>query len=170
MADEKSDKGFSVVDRRVSVDDGSGREDSGKGSEPRDEVVTEGVGQTKDEDRAEVEQSRIEGTDGGGEEEVSDGDPGEAAQGAAMPVTFPTFILSLHTSALIHLGLIQDPGTNQKTVSLEIAQQNIGLLEILKEKTSGNLTDDETKLMDNILYELRMAYLQVSEAAGNKES
>jgi hypothetical protein len=169
MADEKSDKGFSVVDRRVSVDDGSGQEESGKG-ESRDEAVTQGVEQTKDEDRAEVEPSRIEGTDAGGEEEVSEGVPGEAAQGAAMPVTFPTFILSLHTSALIHLGFIQDPGTNQKTVSLEIARQNIDLLEILKEKTQGNLTEDETKLMDNILYELRMAYLQVSEAAGNKES
>ena len=85
-------------------------------------------------------------------------------------MSFPTFLLSLHTSALINLGLIPDPMTNQQRLSIEAARQNIDLLEILKDKTTGNLTEEESKLIDNILYELRMAYLEVSNAAAQQKT
>jgi hypothetical protein len=72
------------------------------------------------------------------------------------------FILSLNTSALVHLGQIPDPQTQQKKTDLALARQTIDILDMLKEKTKGNLTRDEEKLLDSILYELRVLYLKVS--------
>ncbi len=78
------------------------------------------------------------------------------------PVNFSMFILSLNTSALVHLGQIPDPQTQQKKTDLALARQTIDILDMLKEKTKGNLTRDEEKLLDSILYELRVLYLKVS--------
>ncbi len=77
-------------------------------------------------------------------------------------VTFSMFILSLNTSALVHLGQIPDPETNEKKVDLKLARHTIDTLDMLREKTRGNLTKDEEKLLDSILYELRMLYLKAS--------
>jgi hypothetical protein len=78
-------------------------------------------------------------------------------------VTFSTFILSLNTAALVHLGEIPDPITNKKEVNLTLAKQTIDTLEMLKEKTKGNLTVDEEKLLQSILYELKLKFLKLVE-------
>ena len=78
-------------------------------------------------------------------------------------VTFSTFILSLNTAALVHLGEIPDPITNKKEVNLTLAKQTIDTLEMLKEKTKGNLTADEEKLLQSILYELKLKFLKLVE-------
>ncbi len=78
------------------------------------------------------------------------------------PVNFSMFILSLNTSALVHLGEIPDPHTQQKKKDLALARQTIDILDMLREKTRGNLTKEEEKLLENILYELRLLYLKVS--------
>jgi len=78
------------------------------------------------------------------------------------PVNFSMFILSLNTSALVHLGQIPDPHTQEKKKDLALARQTIDILDMLREKTKGNLTKEEEKLLDNILYELRLLYLKVS--------
>lgn len=78
------------------------------------------------------------------------------------PVNFSMFVLSLNTSALIHLGQIPDPQTQEKRKNLALARQTIDILDMLKQKTKGNLTKDEEKLLDSVLYELRMIYLKVS--------
>lgn len=78
------------------------------------------------------------------------------------PVNFSMFVLSLNTSALIHLGQIPDPQTQEKKKDLALARQTIDILDMLKEKTRGNLTKEEEKLLDTVLYELRMIYLKVS--------
>ncbi|WP_022853113.1 DUF1844 domain-containing protein [Thermodesulfatator atlanticus] len=78
------------------------------------------------------------------------------------PVNFSMFILSLNTSALVHLGELPDPHSQQKKKDLALARQTIDILDMLKEKTRGNLTREEEKLLDTILYELRMIYLRVS--------
>jgi hypothetical protein len=72
---------------------------------------------------------------------------------------FSTFILSLSTSALVHLGELPDPITNKKEISLQLAKQTISIIEMLKEKTKGNLTQDEGSLLDNVLYDVRLKYL-----------
>ena len=78
-------------------------------------------------------------------------------------VTFSTFILSLNTAALVHLGEIQDPVTQKKEVNLTLAKQTIDTLEMLRTKTKGNLTPDEEKLLQTIIYELKLKFLKLVE-------
>jgi hypothetical protein len=82
-------------------------------------------------------------------------------QDASLPeITFPSLLLSLSTSALIQLGEIQDPVSKQTLKNLPLAKQTIDLIGMLKEKTKGNLTSDEEKLMENMLYELKLWYVK----------
>jgi hypothetical protein len=75
-------------------------------------------------------------------------------------ITFSTFILSLSSSALLHLGEIPEPSTGAKNEDIPLAKQTIDILGMLEEKTKGNLTADEKNLLNNILYDLRMRYIQ----------
>lgn len=75
-------------------------------------------------------------------------------------VNFATFVFSLSSSALLHFGEVPDPATGQKTKNLPMAKHTIDILAMLEEKTSGNLTDDESQLLQNILYDLRMRYVK----------
>ena len=72
---------------------------------------------------------------------------------------FSTFILSLSTSVLVHLGELPDPITNKKEVNLHLAKQTISIIEMLKDKTKGNLTSEEETLIDSVLYDVRLKYL-----------
>ncbi len=78
-------------------------------------------------------------------------------------INFSNFIFSLSTSALVHLGEIPDPLSKQKQKNLTFAKQTIDILEILKNKTKGNLEKEEERLLDNLLYDLRMKYVQGSK-------
>lgn len=75
-------------------------------------------------------------------------------------LNFSTFILSLTTSALVCLGELPDPITKEKITNLSLAQQTISIIEILKAKTTGNLSEDEENLIGTVLYDLRMKYVQ----------
>jgi len=76
------------------------------------------------------------------------------------PITFPSFILSLVTTAAVHFGDMPDPVTGQtREPDLKAAAQMIEILGMLGEKTRGNLTDDEQQLLSQVLYELRMRYV-----------
>jgi hypothetical protein len=75
-------------------------------------------------------------------------------------INFPTFIVSLNASALLHLGAIEDPTSGKKTKDLPMAKQTIDILSMLEEKTAGNLTSEEENLLKNILYDLRMMYVK----------
>ena len=78
-------------------------------------------------------------------------------------INFPTFIFSLNSSALVNLGIIEDPATNQKAKNLPIAKQTIDILGMMEEKTQGNLSDDEANMLKTMLYELRMLYVKESQ-------
>lgn len=79
----------------------------------------------------------------------------------AMPeITFSTFILSLNSSVLVHLGMETDPISGNKSMNLLLAKQTIDILSLFEEKTKGNLTDDEKRLLTHILYELRLMYVK----------
>ncbi len=73
-------------------------------------------------------------------------------------VNFSTFIVSLYSSALVHLGEMPEPSTGKRVRELNIAKQTIDMVIMLEEKTRGNLDKDEEKLMANLLHELKMAY------------
>ncbi len=85
------------------------------------------------------------------------------AKGVLPPLDFTSFILSLSTSALMHLGVIENPVTKKTEKELPVARQTIDIIELLKDKTTGNLSEDETQLMVNVLRELRMLYVKAVE-------
>ncbi len=75
-------------------------------------------------------------------------------------IDFSSFIFSLSTSALLHLGEVPDPTTKKREKNLPLAKQTIDILGMLKEKTKGNLTPEEEKLIENILTDLRWRYVR----------
>ncbi|MGQ9508700.1 MAG: DUF1844 domain-containing protein [Thermodesulfobacteriota bacterium] len=75
-------------------------------------------------------------------------------------INFINFIFSLSTSALIQLGEVQDPITQKQSKNLPLAKQTIDLIGMLKEKTKGNLSSEEEKFIDNVLFDLRMRYVK----------
>lgn len=77
-------------------------------------------------------------------------------------INFQTFILSLNSSALVQLGLIEDPVSGLKEKNLSLAKQTIDMMGMLEEKTRGNLAKDEEMMLKNILYELRIMYVRES--------
>jgi len=87
----------------------------------------------------------------------------DAARGVP-EASFATLVSSIVTQVLFALGAIEDPQTRQRYRDLPMAKHQIDMLAILEQKTQGNLTDEEKKLLDNALYEVRMAYVQVAQA------
>ena len=76
-------------------------------------------------------------------------------------IDFSTFVLSLATSALVDLGIAEDPSGGEKAEpNLVLARQTIDTIEMLEEKTRGNLSEEEAKLVQSVLYELRMGYVK----------
>jgi hypothetical protein len=77
---------------------------------------------------------------------------------------FNALVLSLGSSVIVHLGEAPDPTSGQQGApNFSMAQQSIDLLIMLQEKTRGNLTADEARFLENILFDLRMLYVQVSQ-------
>ena len=151
MSEEKKD--FVVKDRRIFSQDAE--------DQPDDD--------SKKEDAA-SEQPDVDDQNAGTEasaEAASDEDaqPQAAAEGeeeaAQFPeINFPTFVASLNASALVHLGVIEDPATGSKSKNLPMAKQTIDILSMMEEKTEGNLTPDEKSMLQNILYDLRILYVK----------
>ena len=86
---------------------------------------------------------------------------GQAHRAQDFEMTFEKFAASIYMSALLQLGLAAPPG-EKPAVDLIGARQTIDTLAILQEKTKGNLTPAEENMLQNLLYELRMAYLEVT--------
>jgi hypothetical protein len=77
-------------------------------------------------------------------------------------VNFSTFIVSLSTEVLFHLGEIAHPGTGERQKNLPLAKHAIDTLAMIQEKTKGNLAEEEQKLLENMLYDLRMCFIRTS--------
>jgi hypothetical protein len=76
------------------------------------------------------------------------------------PMDFTTFCLSLASSAMIHLGQAPSPESGKTEKSLVLAKQTIDILALLEEKTRGNLSAEESKLISTVLYDLRLRFVQ----------
>ena len=138
MADEETEgKGFVIKDRRRFAEEGEGKEKA------RPETEGEQAG-TRAQGAARAQASR----------------PEAAGEPPLPEITFSTFIFSLNTSALVHLGDYPDPGTGKSEMDLPLAKQTIDLIALLEEKTRGNLNKDEENLVRHILYDLRLRYVQ----------
>jgi len=83
----------------------------------------------------------------------------------ALPVDFAGFVLSLATSALYHMGFVGDPERDQPAPApdLPLARQTIDTLEMLQLKTRGNLDAEESRLLEGVLYELHLRFVDVSK-------
>jgi hypothetical protein len=81
------------------------------------------------------------------------------------PIDFSTFIVSLRTSAMLHLGSGLGGAGTGHSVDLALARQEIDLLGILEEKTRGNLSGEEERLLSQILFDLRTRYIAVRDRA-----
>jgi hypothetical protein len=77
-------------------------------------------------------------------------------------LSFTTFVLSLASTAAIHFGDLADPSGQPAERNLEGARQMIDILALLDEKTRGNLTAEERQVLEQVLYELRMRFVEVS--------
>lgn len=138
MEEETKGKGFVIKDRRHFDESGDLRE----GEAPK-------VEERKTEVKVEEPGSAPEGVP------VSD-----AAETPLPEVNFASFIFSLSTTAMYHLGDFPDPVTKEARQNLAAAKQTIDLLSILEAKTEGNLTADEKQLLEGILYELRLRFVK----------
>ncbi|MGA1842030.1 MAG: DUF1844 domain-containing protein [bacterium] len=139
--------GFTIIDRRIGA-----KKTKERSGDKADETETSKDAKSSLKEGTEKEKPREREKPG---EKVSEEIP--------LPeVDFPSFIMSLSTSVFIHLGEIPDPTTNQKNINLPLAKQTIDLIAMLKEKTEGNRTEDEDRLMDELLYNLRMKFLALS--------
>lgn len=78
-------------------------------------------------------------------------------------MSFSHLILSLATSAQIGMGMMPNPGSGKLERNIPMARQTIDLIAILQEKTQGNLTAEEAKLLDELLYTLRMQFLEAEK-------
>jgi len=131
MEDEKKEKGFVIKDKRIFDESGEARKEELKKEEPS----TEDRPQEKKRDETVREEYVPE-------------------------VTFSNFVLSLSTTVLYHFGDFPDPATNKAEKNLTAAKQTIDMLNMLKNKTVGNLDNNEKELLDGILYELMMRYVK----------
>ncbi len=136
----EDEKGFIIKDRRRFDDSGEARPEV-----PKEEAAS------PQEPKAEAAQAepRTEKPAGQDQDEASFPD-----------LNFSTFVFSLGTSAMYHFGDFPDPVTKKAERNLEAAKQTIDILGILQDKTKGNLSDDEERLLESLLYELRMRYVR----------
>jgi len=108
--------------------------------------------------QSEEEQARLR------EEEAARRQAAESAEPAhevPLPeITFSAFIISLGSSAFMHLGDLPDPMTGETRKDLPLAKQTIDLLGMLRERTRSHLSEDEENLYDHLLYDLRMRYVK----------
>jgi len=84
------------------------------------------------------------------------------------PVDFGTFVLSLGSSALVHLGEIQHPESAEAQENLALARQTIDLLAMLEEKTKGNLSAEEARFLGDLLSDLRLKFVEKTRGNGRK--
>jgi hypothetical protein len=139
MTEGKKEESFSVSDKRRFVVDDSG------GVKSEGDV---GAGQKKEaSENSEPSREKQQDKFSGGE-------------GAPLPdIDFSTFIFSLSSSAILHLGLMENPYTKTIDKNLLLAKQTIDIISMLKDKTKGNLSDEEENLITNLLTELRFKYV-----------
>jgi hypothetical protein len=143
MEESDRDEGFKVKDRRRFSETGEARPE------------TEGAVKTEEAQEAPKAQE---------EPETAKEQAGEARAHEAPPLTFITFVITLANAALVHLGLVRNPDTGEPNKDLSAARQTIDLIALLEEKTRGNLTPEEKQVIEETLYQLRMAFVEAAKS------
>lgn len=137
MSEEKNveGKGFVIRDKRQFTTEGEAKPEA---DAPKDTTTS------KTADRGETAKDKT-----------------QASKDMPLPeIDFATFVLSISSSVLLHFGDVPDPISGKKERNLPMAKQTIDILGILKEKTKGNLDKEEEQLLDNLLHDLHLKYVQ----------
>ncbi|MGB9074110.1 MAG: DUF1844 domain-containing protein [Terriglobales bacterium] len=179
MAEEKKDTGFKVSDRRLFTADGELRTDSAEEEYRTPAQVPETPAAAKVADPAVAAPdaaaadmpapptaSQQQAQHDAYQQSSRDLDARVELSGHSakeLEVNFERFMASLYMTAMMQLGLMQEQGS-QPHIDLIGARQTIDSLGMLREKTQGNLSPKEKAFLDNCLYELRMAYVEVTNA------
>ena len=129
----EEDKGFIIKDRRIFAEGDQEKEDKKESS--GEEVKDQAQKETTPEEKQKPEIHLPE-------------------------INFATFIISLNASALVHLGVLEDPASGKQVKNLVMGKQTIDILSMIEEKTKGNLTTEEENMLKNILYDLRIIYVK----------
>jgi hypothetical protein len=132
----EQDGGFKVADKRLFTEEGNLREDAA---------------------RDKVEDKRSD-------DSVPDLGSARARSEQDFPMTFQTLVFSLSTTAMMQLGILSPPEGGPQQKDLAAAKQTIDILAILQEKTKGNLTSEESQLLEASVYDLKMTYVKVSQS------
>jgi len=143
--EEKKEKGFHVKDRRRFAE----------GGEPRDKEKEPEQGSAGPEVSDKPAETETADAKAPPREEAKESD-----RPADMPeINFSTFVISLSSSVMIHLGMAPDPMSGETRRELALATQTIDILGMLQEKTKGNLSSEEEQLFQSLLSELRLRYV-----------
>jgi hypothetical protein len=89
----------------------------------------------------------------------TDPPPNQDSEASGPAIDFPSYILSYYTQGLVLMGEVPNPYTNQKEEDMGSARNIIDILTMLEQKTKGNLSGEEEKLLETVLYELRMKFM-----------
>lgn len=170
MADENEEEvTYKVADKRKFNADGSVREgvtlDAAPPPKPREALRPESTpaAETERDDESIAAESEDFGDEDLGElDETSD------IPGARDPASFVNFLSTLATNAAAALGAVPHPVTGKRTLDLESGKYWLDILAMLKEKTKGNLHPKEQQLVDGLLGDLRMQYVQLVRATEEK--
>lgn len=158
MAKKSDDSSFKIVDRRPFAADGSAR------SEPPEVTTERPTSARKPEAEAPVSDAPKDSAELEPREDFSFEGGAEAGDYSG----FETLVSYLGTTAMFQLGLVAGPTGQRLPADLLNARSTIDMLEVLEHKTRGNLTPDEGRLLEDVLYELRLAFVEVERRAGAK--
>ncbi len=190
MADKKNESNFTVTDRRKFTMEGEVRPDAPREEETQNSAPVATETKTGDSSVTEFPKRPVEAP--GTEEEPAEEDAVTAEEKRAsaaaykqssedidqhlsgqmkeqgrsakdFEMTFEKLVASLYTTALMQLGLDPQSGQVKYQPDIIAARQTVDMLSILQEKTKGNLDAKESRLLDSVLYELRMAYIEITK-------
>jgi len=149
MDEPEENGGFRVTDKRRFSPEGESRqeEETPQKDQSEQQATTEAASEFDDAAKT-----------------ASSADVGGEQTEALPPLDFSTFVLSMANTALFQLGLVRVPEQNESVKDLQGARQTIDLIALLEEKTRGNLTDQESKILTETLYQLRMAFVEASKS------
>jgi Domain of unknown function (DUF1844) len=181
VSEEESSKGFKIQDRRRFSAEGELKPEFSGADEPaaapgsdtppsgaslrsagvHASVQPQGQTAASQPQQADATRGYAAARSAGGDEAQPSGTGAQMGE-----ISFGAFLMSLSTEALVHLGEMSDPSGGQPQCDLAMAQQLIDILGMLREKTRGNLDHDEQALLDAILFDLRMKYVEIARRNG----
>jgi hypothetical protein len=149
--EEEEQSGFRVTDRRLFRETGELREET---PPPEPEPARPTPPPIEDPPKRRPDPTREEPPKPTPEPPLEEPPPGAGEQ-----IDFPSYLLGYYTQGLVFLGEVPNPVTNTIQQELEGARHTIDLLQMLQDKTRGNLSPEEDRLLESILYELRMKFM-----------